>query len=213
MKQTRVIIAICLAFYTASAQEDWAPPAQELEPVEDALTYHSPDYQVRLRDVLFAKAPKDSVCQFLRKPSFHPESLLTIWHNDSNYIAQVLHPNMNIWYYKGDLPTLQVSATEKELPDELAKRVSSLWHTMLLRTKFQRRNHALDGISYTFLGTVPGYSEITAQSRNPEKGTKPDMLAEIGLHLMNYVMVPPDEEKNIEAQIGDLIDKLENSLR
>lgn len=56
-----------------------APPASrdgDLEPIASALTDPSPDYHLKLREILMRKAPAKCDLQFMVLPSFQPETLL-----------------------------------------------------------------------------------------------------------------------------------------
>jgi hypothetical protein len=211
----RLFVAALLLFipgYTL-AQLEPAPLAQELEPVQNALTYHTPAYHVRMRHLLFNRAERGSEFQFLCMPSFRPETLLTVRRTGEGYIAQVLRPEKQIWSFKGDDKELNVTEKKKRLPSPLAERTRGLWQTMLLRTTFQRRNRVLDGISYVFLGHVPGYFQLTAESCNPESGTKPKMLASIGGLLIAYVEASPDQEEDIQKRVAELMDQLDAAIK
>jgi len=213
MKRRTVTLILVLVATRSYAQRELAPPAQELEPARSALTYHSPEYPVRIREVLFKKAQWRNEFQFLSMPSFLPETLLTVRSSGDEYIAQVLRPEKRIGSYKGDEAELRVIEKEKRLPKLLAERARGLWQTMLLRTKFQRRRRVLDGVSYTFLGSPPGYSRLTARSSNPVPGTKPNLLARIGSLLIAYVASDPAQTKDLEAQLEETMKQLEHALR
>jgi len=75
------------------------PPAQartELEPLESALTCHTPAYHLRLRSVLLARSGGNDL-QCLTLPSFEPETLLSVYRTGDGWLAEVVAPEQQIW--------------------------------------------------------------------------------------------------------------------
>jgi hypothetical protein len=213
MKRLLPILLLCLPAIGSSAQDEKAPPAQDLEPVVRAFAYQTPEYRIRLRDVLFERAEWRNEFQFLRMPSFQAEALLTVRREGEDFVAQVLRPTSQVWAYRLSTNDLEVIEKQKKLPRELAGRACRLWQNMLLRTRFQKRNLALDGIGYAFLGRAPGYTQLAAESHNPEKDTKPDLLARVGDQLIAFVEATTNDECNIEKATGLLMNRMEEALK
>ncbi|GEM_PF-5441940 len=212
MKNCLVIPLFPLLSFYAAAQEP-APPAQELEPVRNAFTHHTPEYSLRIRKLLFDSMDDQNEFQFLSMPAFQPETLLSVRKSGATYTAQVVRAETSIWYYKGDDEKLKVNIVTKTLPPKLALRAEALWEGMLLRTRFQRRQLVLDGISYVFLGFAGDYGFLTAQSANPEAGTKPAILGHIGQLLIQYVEAKPEQEQKILNSLQEHMSDLEQKLK
>src|SRR5215831_2482823 len=73
----------------------------ELEPLQSALTYHTPSYYPELRRVLLHKAPADDL-QLLILPSLEPEALLSVYRTKDGCEAQVVRPVRSILEHLGD---------------------------------------------------------------------------------------------------------------
>ena len=234
MKQSITIVLATVIAAFSQGQEEPAPDArelifveptaQELEPVENVFTYHTPDYPYRIRKILFDRAHRENEFQFLIKPSFRPETLLTVRKKGDEFIAQVLIPEEQIWHYTGDDAELKVIEKVKTFPKDLADPASRLWQTMLLRTRFKWRRPVtdstsymliravLDGTSYVFVGSDPRRRIIMAKSDNPARGTKPYLLARIGEHLIEFVEANRENESQILKDTQELISLLERAL-
>lgn len=171
------------------------------------------EYRNKLQQVLFERAGWDYLFQFLSKPSFRAETLLSVRLEGENYMAQVLRPmHQSIWSYNGDLSEMPVMVDEKVLPGSLAARTRKVWITMLLRSRYQRNTPMPDGVTYEFFGRAEGYSGLAGQSSNPESGTRPYQLAEIGKALVRYVKAPPEDHGHLEAELRRRLQTLEKSL-
>lgn len=204
----------------AKAQSDLlvTGPAIELEPVESALTYHTPAYHSNIRKVLFSKIKDPFKFQFLSLPSSSPERLLSVCKtSEENYYGQTLAPERQIWNYDGDVTNINVLTKTKILPKRLVEKACRVWEDMLIRTRYQGRNVILDGIGYVFLCEVKiknGYEPtLTGESYNPEEGTRPRLLADIGGLLYRYVNCSKEEEQNLEREILGLLAKLEAAVK
>jgi hypothetical protein len=213
-------ICVLILFLTAPSQSEQlvAARACELEPVESALTYHTPEYYPNIRKVLFSKVEGSAQFQFLSLPSFSPEYLLSVSEDsDGNYYGQTLSPEKQIWSFSGDVTNIVVTSKTKKLPKNIAKRAHAVWESMLIRTRYQGRNVILDGVGYIFLCHVKiknGYEPtLTGESSNPEEGTRPKALAKIAGRLTRYVCCPKEEEPTVEREILDLLSQLETSLK
>ena len=186
MKKLLSLLTLTLVL-AAKAQSDLlvAGLAIELEPVESALTYHTPAYHSNIRKVLFPKIKDPVKFQFLSLPSFSPERLLSVCEtSEGDYYGQTLSPERQIWDYDGDVTNINVVTKTKVLPKRLVEKACRVWEDMLIRTRYQGRNVILDGIGFVFLCKVKiknGYEPtLTGKSSNPEKGTRLRLLADIG---------------------------------
>lgn len=186
MKSLSLLFTLTLAL-TAQAQSDLlvAGPAIELEPIESALTYHTPTYYFNIGKVLFQKIKGPVKFHFLSLPSFSPERLLSVCEtSEGNYYGLTLSPERQIRYYDGDVTNINVATKTKILPKRLVEKAYRVWEDMLIRTRYQGRNVILDGIGFVFLCKVKiknGYEPtLTGKSSNPEKGTRLRLLADIG---------------------------------
>lgn len=214
---TALILSITLTM-PARSEQLVAGPACELEPVESALTYHTPSYHPSIRKVLFSRVTGPVKFQFLSLPSFSPEYLLSVGEDsDGHFFGQALYPENQIWDFAGDVTNITVHTKTKRMPENLAKRANHVWESMLIRTRYQGRHVILDGIGYVFLCEIKiknGYQPtLTGESYNPEKGTRPRLLADIGVYLFRYVNCTKAEEPNLEREISDLLSQLETSLK
>jgi hypothetical protein len=185
----------------------------DLEPMPSALTCHTPDYPLHLRQVLLERAPKACDLQFLAMPSFEPERLLTVHQVGGQYAAQVLIPERQVWAFASNVAEIQCQKVEKPLPKPLAERACRVWTSMLRRTRHNESPFLLpDGISYAFLRDQPGSGTWTGQSSNPQPGTRPQVLADIGDHLIAFVRADAADESHLLAQVAKALDRLEASL-
>lgn len=211
------VLASVLAFCSCSHEKD-PPPALvalhgDLEPIESALTYHSPAYHGRLREVLIDKAPRPYVLQFLIKPSFEPETLLSLYRVDGRYEAQVRAPEVRIWGAEGGFGNIECKEAKKQVPAQTAERLCRVWNQMLVRTKRSMSDYlAFDGESYAFMGYQEGLGYMSGETSNPEQGTRPHVLAGIGEAMVAYVLADPASEHVLLANVTTSLDGLEASL-
>lgn len=213
MRQKALALIFLAIAGSVRAQGDIPAVAHELQPVQNAFTYHTPEYHARLRRILFGRAAWRNEFQFLMLPSFEPETLLTLREEKGEYRAHVLRPNIQIWGFRSGEAPFSLEEREKVLPKHLAERGVELWRTMLLRTRYQRYDPMLDGVSYFFIKREPGSGPLLAESRNPAGGTKPGFIAGIGELLIKYVEAPPKKEQKIQQRIEELMDRLESAIR
>lgn len=210
-----ILVAFLVTYVQmAGAQREASPIVWELEPVESALTYHTPEYHIRMRRVFSQSSTGTMTSEFqlLLLPSFESETLLTVGKHGEEFIAQVLRPDKQIWTYEGDDATLEVSRKEKKLATPLAERAGSLWRTMLLRTKYQRRRLALDGTSYVFLSHAPDYPPLVGALSSSDWGRRPYLLAQIGECLIAYVEEGQEKEETLLSRLADLMKQLESAI-
>ncbi len=214
---TVAVSAGLLALCCCSAEND-SPSAfrvldGDLEPMESALTYHTPAYHVHLRRALIDRAPRLCVLQFLVLPSFEPETLLSLHQVDGRYEAQVLAPKLQIWAFEGDVGKIECSECKKHLPVQTAERLCRVWNRMLLRTRHNVSRHlVLDGVGYAFMGYERGPGHMSGEASNPEQGTRPYVLADIGEAVVAYVRADSASEHAILAKVSKSLDELEASL-
>lgn len=194
-----------------------SPPAVaiegDLEPLQSALTYHTPEYYVRLRQVLMKKAPDDSVLQFLILPSFAPETLLSLHRVGQGYEAVVISPKEQIWYSKASVDDIECIEARKSFPLPAAERMCVVWKQLLLRTRYTEAGPTtLDGVAYAFLLSEQGLGDWGGRSSNPRPGTRPDVLAQIGEDVIAYVRADTASEQALLTKVGSSLAQLEASL-
>lgn len=139
----------------------------DLEPLQSALTDHTPEYHVRLRQVLMKKAPDHSVLQFLVMPSFAPETLLSLHRVGQGYEVVVISPKEQIWgTLKVSVGEIECIEARKSLPAATAERMCVVWKKMLLRTRDPEAGPTmLDGVGYTFLRYEQGLGDWGGEAR------------------------------------------------
>ncbi|MCC7064174.1 MAG: hypothetical protein IT456_15290 [Planctomycetes bacterium] len=185
----------------------------DLEPLQSALTYHTPEYHVRLRQVLMKKAPDDSVLQFLVMPSFAPETLLSLHRVGQGYEVVVISPKEQIWYSKVSVGEIECIEARKSLPSATAEQMCVVWKKMLLRTRYtEAAPTTLDGVAYAFLLSEQGLGDWGGRSSNPRPGTRPDVLAQIGEDVIAYVRADAASEQALLTKVGSALAQLEASL-
>lgn len=204
-----VVIAVC-----ARAGSELPPASQELFPMDNGITYHSPEYYTKLRAVLFDKVgwTGKHEFQFLKLPPFTPETLLTVSKRDTNYVAVVLSPEKQIWSFDSDTADLIVDQKEKLVPAPVAQRADRLWREMLIRARFAESGVYPDAVSYCFFKWIRGAGTLAAETQ-PRNNTKPSMLVGIAINLVQYVNAEARDEESILKALGELMDKLENELQ
>jgi hypothetical protein len=215
MPRMKEIAASLLLACVAAAQAPQERPPQELEPLPSALTYHTPAYHVRLREVLLRKAGGDDL-QFLVLESFEPEVLLAVNRTEKGWQAEVIVPEKQIWElvsreeqeHKARTADPPCKVTRKPLPEALATRLLALWQTMLQRTRYAQPDLSLDGVSYVFL--TNGYRG--GEASNPKAGTRPFQLAEIGKLTVAWVRCEQAQEPAALQQLTVKIETLEAML-
>lgn len=185
----------------------------DLEPMQSALTYHTPSYHVHLRRALIDRAPRLCVIQFLVMPSFEPETLLSLHQVDGGYEVQLISPKLQIWAFEGDVGNIECVESKKQLPTQTAERLRGVWSRMLLRARHDPSPHlVLDGVGYAFMGYERGVGHMSGESSNPEQGTRPYVLADIGEAVVAYVRADSVSERAILAKVNKSLDELEASL-
>lgn len=223
---------------TLSAQAPDRGPKQDLEPVASALTHHSPPYHLALRKVLFEKAPRRSLAQFLVLPSFRPEMLASVYRADDGFEAQVTRAEKDIWgqgELEGAEPMISEGGvqvrvvmpdrvmrwderevgqtpcrtTQKKLSDRVAARLQLMWRSMLQRTRYQRSDtEVIDGTSYVFVSYERGIGWWSGQTHSPAEGTRAFVLVELGEALVEYVECEPEAEEEALSRMNRLMDKI-----
>lgn len=187
--------------------------SQELSPIESGYTYHTPEYQTKIRQVLLQKAGWLGRCefQFLMLPPFDAEVLLVVSRKGTNYNAEVFRPEKMIWTYTGDLSDIKVIRVEKTIPKELAERATLLWAQMLIRASFQKSYIYPDATSYCFFKNIPQWGDLSGECvfRN---GTRSAKLAGIGMLLVDYVQAVPADEKRIASITFKQMEEIESAL-
>lgn len=214
---TLAILASLIALCGCAAETAEPPPVGELdgdlEPMQSALIKHTSDYQVRLRQVLVEKAPDFCDLQFLVIPSFQPETLLSLYQVGHGYEAQVLTPKQQIWGFEGGMSEIECREAKKSLPVQTAERLCAAWKQMLLRTRHTVSPHqVLDGVGYAFIRYERGLGHWSGESSNPEQGTRPYVLAEIGEAIVAYVQADSAAEQNLLTRVTKSLEQLEASL-
>lgn len=186
----------------------------DLEPLESALTYHTPEYHVRLRQVLGQKAPDDCVLQFLAMPSFEPETLLSLHRVGQGYEVQVLSPKEQIWGSKTPVEQIECTEARKGFPAATAERLREVWKQMLRRTRYSEAPPTtLDGISYAFLNLERGVGrDWSGGTSNPLPGTRPNVLAQIGEDVIAYVRADAAAEQALLTKVDTALAQLAASL-
>jgi hypothetical protein len=205
----RCFVPLALVWSCSPAPEQAGAEA-ELEPIESSLTDPSP-YHTFLRSVLLDKVPHRAELQCLALPSFQPETLVSVHQNEGGFTAVLVKPQAPIWAAaeekeaRKDIPCTQA---KKELPKDLALRLRQAWREMCARSRFGGCPPCgVDGIGYMFLASSDG-----AEAFNPESGTRPFQLAEIGMQLIAYVEARPEQEQELAAAIAAALTTLEREL-
>lgn len=209
------LLANGLSGIALAQQRDAPPRRQDLEPVESALTYHTPTYHSKLRDILLKPVPWDSPVVFLSLPSFELETLVSVHPVGDSHEAVVLLPERQIWEHVSakDDRRIAVTTTKKALPAKLAERLRQQWRTMLARTCYSDDPiQHLDGVSYLFLQYLRGVGHRGGKASNPATGTRAAGMAEVGLALIAYVQAKPDDEAAALARLGEAMDALDAML-
>lgn len=215
--QTAAILVGLVALGGCGRGNAVSPPAVvlegDLEPLQSALTYHTPEYPVRLRQVLMKKAPDHSVLQFLVMPSFAPETLLSLHRVGQGYEVVVISPKEQIWYSKVSVGEIECIEARKSFPSATAEQMCVVWKKMLLRTRYTEAGPTtLDGVAYAFLLSEQGLGDWGGRSSNPRPGTRPDVLAQIGEDVIAYVRADTASEQALLTKVGSALAQLEASL-
>lgn len=223
MKAIITITLLTLCALIAEAQTVLPSPSQELFPMESSVTYHTPAYHTKLRAVLFKQLETDepfsnimmeskNEFQFLKLPPFTPETLLTVTERETNYVAVLLTPEKQIWSFDGDTADLSVDRKVKFLPSPVALRADRLWQEMLIRARFADTGGYPDATSYCFLKWIKGAGTIAGETHS-RNNTRPSILVDMALNLIQYVNADAKNEKAILKNLDELMDKLEKELR
>lgn len=186
----------------------------DLEPLESALTYHTPEYHVRLRQVLRQKAPDDGLLQFLVMPSFEPETLLSLHRVGQGYEAHIVTPREQIWYSKTPVDQIECTEAKQGFPAATAERLLVVWKQMLRRTRYSEAPPTtLDGTSYAFLNLERGVGrDWSGRTSNPLPGTRPNLLAQIGEDVIAYVRADAAAAPALLTKVDTALAQLEASL-
>ncbi len=197
---------------------------EDLQPIQSALTYHTPGYHLKLREVLMTKAPHGPPVQLLILPSFHPETLVTLYATTervgpwkqverTGFEAQVVRPSESIWEHRGAADEVKCTVAKRQVSGEIAERLTDLWRGMLLRTRHSsdRKVH-LDGVSYYFTSWKENHGTWSGMADNPAEGSRPYVLAEIGKSLIEYVEADSAAEKEALSLLTKQMDALEALL-
>ena len=185
----------------------------ELKPMESALTGHTPEYYLKLRQLLFGRAPVRSDLHFLILPSFEPETLASVYKIGDGFEVQIAESEKDVWFHMGRVEEIGVKVSRKTLPAALAIRLKSLWTLMLLRTRYERSDVTVnDGVFYVFSATETGIGQMTGVTHSPAEGTRPCVLADIGKLLIAFVVAEPSREREVLSKMNELMDLLDAML-
>ncbi|MCB9886048.1 MAG: hypothetical protein H6838_11170 [Planctomycetes bacterium] len=164
--------------------------------------------------MLMERAPEFCDLQFLVMPSFGPETLLSIYRVDRGYEAQVLTPKQQVYAFEGRVSEIECTEAKKSLPVKTAERLCGAWKQMLLRTRDTvSPPRVLDGVGYAFIRYERGLGHLSGESSNPEQGTRPYVLAEIGEAVVDYVQAESALEQAFVTTMAKSLDQLEASLQ
>ncbi|MCJ8270962.1 MAG: hypothetical protein MJK04_16360 [Psychrosphaera sp.] len=208
----------------------FATNADELRPVQSGFIYHTPQYHVNLRKVLFGPIRHQKNVQFLYQPSFTPETLLSVDRKDyQSYDLIIKTTKRGLWRFKGNADKVKVIEHRKTLSVELVERIRAVWQTMLLRTRHLPFGHdhrqivhqgkskfryisTRDGVGAVFMHFVESYGVLSGRTSNPLKDTKPEIMMRLGKTMIDYVLAPKAEEDGLQSKIVALTHRLEQLL-
>lgn len=185
----------------------------DLVPVESSLTYHSPEYHLKLREILMRKAPAKCPLQFLVVPSFEPETLLSLHEVEGGFEAQVVKPDQQIWPLRATQQAIVCTERNAVVPVPIAVRLTGLWRSMLLRTHYSTSEpQILDGVSYLFFSWKQRVGDWSGEANSPGKGTRAFAMAEVGECLVSYVEAEPAKRPDLQALLEKAMDRLDALL-
>lgn len=216
MNFTALVTACCALHGAVLCQDLSQGPGSakpDLEPLESALTYHTPAYHAKLRELLFGRAPGFSDVQFLVLPSFDRETLASIAEVEDGFELSVVRPEEQIWYHEGKVNEIRCEVVKKGVPRTLVDPLRKVWRAMLLRTRYQDSNGViLDGVGYVFLSYERGVGHRGGRTHSPTPGTRAHALVEIGRLLVAFADAEPAAEEAMLSKMSQRIDDLESEL-
>ncbi|MCD4817408.1 MAG: hypothetical protein K8S23_01805 [Candidatus Cloacimonetes bacterium] len=194
----------------------------ELTPSESFFTDYFPEYNMLVNKHLvedkFGMDNRNLEFLFIEIPSFIPEIVLGMHKKEDQYYIKAIIPKNSIWhsmdekkwFFKRKLK-VAINVFEKPISKKLADDLNFLWQSMLLRTSYPpiKRNHTgiislmCDGTSYKFVKCLD-YGKISGEANNPDFGSKPYLLAEIGKSLVKYVQDNEYKIQDLIVQINEL---------
>jgi hypothetical protein len=105
---------------------------------------------------------------------------------------------------------IECTGTKAIIPGPVAARVTKLWRSMLLRTRYSTADGVhLDGVSYLFFSWEQRVGDMGGEANNPSEGTRAFVLAEIGNCLVSYVEAEPEKRAELLLRLAKEMDRLE----
>jgi hypothetical protein len=209
----RILPLIVVALFGLPACQHTLATEADLEPIESALTCHTPAYQLHLRETLMRKAPAHCEVQFLVLPAFEPEMLVSLYPVDGGFEAQVVRPSRQIWGAGSDGGPIDCGEARASVPVAVAARLTRLWRAMLARTRYsQAKAQVLDGVGYQFFSWRQGLGSWGGGVANPPAGSRAFVLARVGSSLAAYVEAQAADQAEHLCALTEAMDRLDSSL-
>jgi hypothetical protein len=189
----------------------------------DCLTPVDPypgDWHVRYTNELHKRIepPLHTFAQMLLRPAFEPEYSVSLhgtpddmrFSDAKKYFLSRYAAEKNIWYSMPEnneqkqQQEVSVAVATVDFPQPLAKRIYTIWHKMLLRTRYSETEYlATDATMAEFSS-----EGLYAETLDPAPCKSAALLIELGERLSDYCKAPPEKRelaaKSIQVQAAAL---------
>lgn len=184
MKIIKLLVFFILSIISASkaiAQTDHLEPANSIFDIYNSdLKYYS-----NVTNILFNGLTDRLEVRFLILPSFTPESVLDIEHDEKNskyYLIYHICETM-VWDNK-NLKEIKVNKYKREISASSVHLIIDLFETAIQKAEYPKnKNISVDGINYFF--SINSFELKTGKVCSPFPNTKMDRLVKIGDELIN----------------------------
>ncbi|MDC7825774.1 hypothetical protein PQS90_11510 [Pseudomonas sp. BLCC-B13] len=165
----------------------------EAEPGDPPLHLTPLDYPPDEYDKLIAErlCADGGFAQFVSRPSFKPESCVSVYKDEAKYFISVTRPSCSVWSSivgnNWQLPdSVEFSRIEREISPQLAIAIQRAWAGMLVETRYTKDfSSGLDGATYQFSVWITGLGKLYGETHSP-KGGRPAEIVSLGQALIDY---------------------------
>lgn len=184
MKITKLLVLFILSIIgsnKAIAQTDHLEPVNSIFNISDFQF----EYYSNVRNVLFNGLTGRPKVRFLIMPSFTPENVLDIEHDEKNgkyYLVYHICERM-VWGNK-NLKGIKVNKYKKEISVVSVRLIMNLFETAIQEVEYPKeKNRGLDGENYYF--SINNYGLKTGKIWTPSENSKMGRLVKIGYELID----------------------------
>lgn len=210
MKITKLLVLFILSIIggnKAIAQTDHLEPVNSIFDIYDFEF----EYYSNVRNVLFNGLTDKPEVRFLIMPSFTPENVLDIEHDEKNgkyYLVYHICERM-VWGNK-NLKGINVNKYKREVSVVSARLIMILFETAIQKVEYPKENDmGLDGVNYYF--TIRNLGQKSGTIWAPSESSKMGRLVKIGYELINLTKndnEPCEFDDKFKAEITNLTTEL-----